>query len=133
MCYPMVFSRRDRWDRWDTGFLRTLCVPYACMYAKKVKKSSVPSVPCPQKLVEETRLLVRDTQFPVNRCKDALNLTKCKHASQKGVAGIVSVTAFVHNTTRFVSERHTVVNTHRKCRVLFFENTAQLNQIGTSA
>ena len=63
-------------------------------------------------LVEESGLFIFDAEFAVNGGEDALYLTEGEHTAQQGVAGIVAVTAFIHDAARDVGERHAVVHTH---------------------
>ena len=43
------------------------------------------------------------------------------------------MTALVHNATRLIGKGHTMIHTHGQSRILLLEDTAQLNQIGTTA
>ena len=83
-------------------------------------------------LVEKSWLLVFDSQFTIHSGKDTLHLTQCKHTTQQGVAGIVAVARFVHDSTWFVGKCHTVVDTHRQLWIFLLENPTQFNEVGTT-
>jgi hypothetical protein len=78
-------------------------------------------------------LFVFYSKFTVNGGEDALYLSEGEHTSQQGVAGIVAVARLVEDTARLVGKRHTVVNTHGQLWILLLEDTAKLDEVGTSA
>ena len=84
-------------------------------------------------LVEESGLFVFDAEFTVDGGKDALHLSEGEHASEERIAGIMAVAAFIHDASRLVCEGHAVVDTHRQLRVLLLKDTAELDEVGTSA
>jgi hypothetical protein len=84
-------------------------------------------------LIKESGLLVFDAQFAVNGSKNTLYLTKGKHTAKKGVTSIVTVVGLIHHAARNVGEGHTVVHTHRQLWVLFFEDAAELDEVGATA
>ena len=62
-----------------------------------------------------------------------MHLSEGKHASQQRVAGIVAVTRLIHDAARLIGEGHSVVNAHGQFRILFLEDAAKLDEVGTSA
>lgn len=77
-------------------------------------------------LFKKSRLLVFDAEFTVYGGKYSLYLTKCEHASEERISGIV--------VALFVAEhRHSVVYTHGKGWIYLLEYACQLYQVGTSA
>ena len=45
----------------------------------------------------------------------------------------MTVTALVHNSTRLIGKGHTMIHTHGQSGILLLEDTAQLDQVGTTA
>ena len=83
-------------------------------------------------LVEEAGLFVGNAQLAVDGGDDALDLAHGEHASEQGVAGIMAVTRLVHDATRLIGKGHTVVDAHRQVGILFLEDTAEFDDVGTS-
>ena len=78
-------------------------------------------------------MLIFNTEFAVNSSQNALHLSEGEHTSQQRVAGIVAVTRLIHDAAGLVGEGHTVVNAHGQAGILFFKDTAQFDDIGTSS
>ncbi len=84
-------------------------------------------------LVEESRLLIFNTEFAVNCSQNALHLSEGEHTSQQRIAGIVAMARFIHDAAGLVGEGHTVVNAHGQFGIFFLENAAKLDEVGTSS
>ena len=78
-------------------------------------------------------MFVGDAELAVDGCQDTLYLTECEHTSKQCVTCIVTVRRLVHDAARLVGKGHTVIYAHRQLGVLFLKDTAELNQVGTSA
>ena len=73
------------------------------------------------------------SKFTIDGGEDALYLSEGEHSAQKGVAGIVAVARLIHDTTRLVGEGHTMVYAHRQSGIFLLEDTAEFDEVGTSA
>ena len=78
-------------------------------------------------------MFVFDSELAVDGGEDTLYLSEGEHTAQKRVTRIVAVRGLVHDATRLVGEGHTVVYAHGKIRILLLEDTAEFDDVSTSA
>jgi hypothetical protein len=78
-------------------------------------------------------LFVFNTKLTVYGSQDTLYLTECEHTAEQRVTCIVAMTALIHDAARLVGKGHTVVYAHGQLWILLFEDSAELNQVGTTA
>ena len=73
----------------------------------------------------ERRLLTGLMEFVADNGKDAVHLSKSHHATMERVACIVTLVGISKHCT-------TMIDSHRKGRILAFENTHHLDEISTA-
>ena len=84
-------------------------------------------------LIKESGLFVFEAELAVDGGEDALYLSEGEHTAQEGLTGIMAVGRLVEDATRLVGKSHTMIDTHGQLRILFLEDTAELDEVCATA